>query len=333
MSTPRRGISLTPMETRRDFIVRAAQLADQLGYELFVVPEGWGLDSTLVLTEIALRTENIRLMSGILSVWSRTPGAIAMNAATLSEISEGRYVLGLGASTKALVEGFHGIRFAQPAKQLRDTTKAVRQILQGERSGISADLDARALKLGQAPAPELPIYIAAMGPRAVTVAAEEADGWFPYYVARDRFAGWVPELQEKRESAGDLDAPLTVIAGPNVSVSANEADGRQTAANNLAWYLCAMGDVYAQSVSAQGYADEVDMVLQANPKPSPSHGDIPAEAQILLDQLAVYGAPNKVREELRSWDDAVDVNVLGIAPGIPWPDMEAIIHAGAPDKG
>ena len=154
MSTPRRGISLTPMETRRDVIVRAAELADQLGYELFVVPEGWGLDSTLVLTEIALRTENIRLMSGILSVWSRTPGAIAMNAATLSEISEGRYVLGLGASTKALVEGFHGIRFAQPAKQLRDTTKAVRQILQGERSGISADLDARALKLGQAPAPE-----------------------------------------------------------------------------------------------------------------------------------------------------------------------------------
>ncbi|MEE1556921.1 MAG: LLM class flavin-dependent oxidoreductase, partial [Alphaproteobacteria bacterium] len=138
MSTPRRGISLTPMETRRDVIVRAAELADQLGYELFVVPEGWGLDSTLVLTEIALRTENIRLMSGILSVWSRTPGAIAMNAATLSEISEGRYVLGLGASTKALVEGFHGIRFAQPAKQLRDTTKAVRQILQGERSGISA---------------------------------------------------------------------------------------------------------------------------------------------------------------------------------------------------
>ncbi|MEE1557639.1 MAG: LLM class flavin-dependent oxidoreductase, partial [Alphaproteobacteria bacterium] len=118
-----------------------------------------------------------------------------------------------------------------------------------------------------------------------------------------------------------------------VSVNANEADGRQTAANNLAWYLCAMGDVYAKSVSAQGYADEVDMVLQANPKPSPSHGDIPAEAQILLDQLAVYGAPNKVREELRSWDDAVDVNVLGIAPGIPWPDMEAILHAGAPDKG
>ncbi len=330
MATPRRGISLTPMETRRDVIVRAAALADQLGYELFVVPEGWGLDSTLVLTEIALRTERIQLMSGILSVWSRTPGAIAMNAATLAEISGGRYVLGLGASTKALVEGFHGVPFTQPAKQLRDTTQAVRQILQGERSGISDDLETRALKLGQAPQPELPIYVAAMGPRAVAVAAEEADGWFPYYVARDRFESWVPELQEMRESAGEQDAPLTVIAGPGVSVTAREADGRQAAANNLAWYLCAMGDVYAKSVSAQGYAEEVDMVLQANPKPSPSHGEIPAEAQILLDQLAVYGAPEKVREELEPWDDAVDVTVLGIAPGIPWPDMEAILHAGAP---
>ncbi len=330
MSTPRRGISLTPMETRRDVIVRAAELADRLGYELFVVPEGWGLDSTLVLTEIALRTENIQLMSGILSVWSRTPGALAMNAATLSEISEGRYILGLGASTKALVEGFHGIEFAQPAKQLGETTKAVRRILQGERSEIPDELDSRALKLGQAPQPELPIYIAAMGPRAVTVAAEQADGWFPYYVARDRFESWVPELQAVRESAGDLDAPLTVIAGPNVAVNANEADGRQSAANNLAWYLCAMGDVYAKSVSAQGYADEVELVLQANPKPSPSRGEIPEEAQILLDQLAVYGAQEKVREDLQPWDEVVDINVLGIAPGIPWPDMEAILHAGAP---
>ena len=68
----RRGVGLTPMETRRDVIVRAAVLADQLGYETFAVPEGWGLDSVPVLTEIALRTTAIRLASGVLSVWGRT---------------------------------------------------------------------------------------------------------------------------------------------------------------------------------------------------------------------------------------------------------------------
>ena len=103
MAEQRRGIALTPMETRREVIVEMAILADSLGYELFSVPEGWGFDSTLVLTEIALKTERITVMSGILSVWGRTAGTIAMSAATLADISNGRYILGLGASTKALV--------------------------------------------------------------------------------------------------------------------------------------------------------------------------------------------------------------------------------------
>ena len=115
MTAPRRGVGLTPMETRRDVIVRAAVLADELGYESFAVPEGWGLDSTPVLTEIALRTSAIQVVSGILSVWGRTPAMLAMTAATLHQVSEGRFVLGLGASTKALAEGFHDVAFEHPA--------------------------------------------------------------------------------------------------------------------------------------------------------------------------------------------------------------------------
>ena len=69
MTARRRGVGLTPMETRRDVIVRAAMLADELGYEVFAVPEGWGLDSTPVLAEIALRTARIEVASGVLSVW------------------------------------------------------------------------------------------------------------------------------------------------------------------------------------------------------------------------------------------------------------------------
>jgi Coenzyme F420-dependent N5,N10-methylene tetrahydromethanopterin reductase and related flavin-dependent oxidoreductases len=78
------------METRRDVIVRAAVLADELGYESFSVPEGWGLDSTPVLTEIALRTTRIQIASGVLSVWGRTPATLAMTAATLHQVSAGR---------------------------------------------------------------------------------------------------------------------------------------------------------------------------------------------------------------------------------------------------
>jgi len=188
MADRRRGIQLTPMETRRDVIVRAAVLADSLGYESFSLPEGWGLDSTLGLTEIALRTQRIALVSGILSVWGRTPATLAMSAATLHQISGGRYVLGLGPSTRALVEGFHDVAFHHPADRLRDVTLTVRALLAGERVPLAGARDVHPLRLGQPPVPDLPIWIAAMGPRAVRVAAELADGWMPAWVPRDRFA-------------------------------------------------------------------------------------------------------------------------------------------------
>ena len=132
MTSRRRGVGLTPMETRRDVIVRTAVLADELGYEIFAVPEGWGLDSTPVLTEIALRTTRIHLASGVLSVWGRTPATLAMTAATLHQVCGGRYLLGLGTSTKALAEGFHDTAFEHPAAKLRDAVTKVRALLAGQ---------------------------------------------------------------------------------------------------------------------------------------------------------------------------------------------------------
>ena len=96
MTAGRRAVGLTPMETRRDVIVAAAVLADELGYETFAVPEGWGLDSTPVLAEIALRTSRIQVASGVLSVWGRTPATLAMTAATLHQMSAGTVRAGPG---------------------------------------------------------------------------------------------------------------------------------------------------------------------------------------------------------------------------------------------
>lgn len=330
MSSPRRGIAFTPMETRRDVIVRAAVLADELGYELICVAEGWGFDSTLVLTEISLKTQHIRPMSSILSVWNRSPGTIAMNTATLADISKDRYILGLGASTKTLVEGFHGIPFRNPSAQLRDVVMSVRHILQGERASLPADIETRPLRLGQTPRPSQPIFLAAMGKRAVTVTAELADGWYPAYVTRDYFAGWLPELDQIRQAFGEREQPLTVISGPIVSVHEDEMTARQTVANNLSWYLCAMGDVYAKFVVSQGYEKEVTTILQSNPKPNMNSGNVPQEAQILLDQLTSYGSSEKISEELKQWDKTVDVNVLTMPSGITWDDIETILRAGAP---
>jgi alkanesulfonate monooxygenase SsuD/methylene tetrahydromethanopterin reductase-like flavin-dependent oxidoreductase (luciferase family) len=318
------------METRRDVIVAAAVLADELGYEIFMVPEGWGLDSTPVLTEIALRTARIRLASGVLSVWGRTPATLAMTAATLHHVCEGRYVLGLGASTKALAEGFHDAAFEHPAAKLRDVVTKVRALLAGQPAQLGPVRAARPLRLGQPPAPDLPIWVAALGHHSTQVAAELGDGWIPALVARDRLPCWAARLRQLRDTAAPHARPLTVAAGPITAADENPSAARDIAAACTAWYLGAMGGVYARSVSSQGYAAEVQAIIAANPRPSPRGGIIPPSAQVILDQLAVYGTGDQVREQLQPWEHAADIVTILLPPGMPWPNIEATLLAAAP---
>src|SRR6202046_1624013 len=311
------------METRRDVIVRTAVLADELGYEIFAVPEGWGLDSTPVLTEIALRTARIHLAPGVLSVGGRPPAPLGMPPATLHQVCGGRYLLGLGASTKALAEGFHDTAFEHPAAKLRDAVTKVRALLAGQPARRAHTPAARPLRLGQPPA-ELPIWVAALGHHTTRVAAELGDGWIPALVARDRLPGWAAQLKQLRAAAAPHARPLTVAAGPITAADENAGAARDIAAACPAWYLGAMGE---------GYAAEVQAIIAANPRPSPRGGTIPPSAQVILDQLAAYGTFDQVREQLQPWDHAADIVTILLPPGTPWHTIEATLLAAAPSAG
>jgi alkanesulfonate monooxygenase SsuD/methylene tetrahydromethanopterin reductase-like flavin-dependent oxidoreductase (luciferase family) len=253
-----------------------------------------------------------------------------MTAATLHQLSGGRHVLGLGTSTRALVEGFHDTAFEHPAAKLRSVTAKVRALLAGEPAQLDTVPGARPLRLGQPPAPELPIWLAAMGDRTLAVAAELGDGWFPAMVARDRLAGRVARLGRLRDAAGRQGPAPTIAAGPLTVADDDPGTARGVAASCAAWYLSAMGDVYARFVSDQGYGEEVKAILAANPRPSPRHGAVPAEAQAVLDQLTAYGTPGQVRDRLESWDGVADVVMIGLPPGLPWPAVEATLRAAVP---
>jgi alkanesulfonate monooxygenase SsuD/methylene tetrahydromethanopterin reductase-like flavin-dependent oxidoreductase (luciferase family) len=329
MSARRRGVALTPMETRPEVIVRAAQLADELGYEAFALPEGWGLDSTLLLGELALRTRRITLVSAVLSVWGRTPATLAMTAATLYRLAQGRYVLGLGTSTRALVEGFHDVAFEHPADKLREVATKVRALLAGERARLDHASGARPPRLGQPPAPDVPIWLAAMGERTTRVAAELGDGWIPVFVSPDRLAGRAVELGRARRAAGRPE-PLTVAAGPWTVADADAGAARGVVASCVAWYLSAMGEVYGRTVADQGHGAAVEAVQAANPRPRPGGGVVPDEGRVLLDEYTAHGTPAQVRDQLERWDGAADLTLIGLPPGMPWDTIEATLRAAAP---
>lgn len=324
MTVGRRSIALTPMETRREVIVEMACRAERLGYEVFMLPEGWGFDSTVLLAEIATKTSKINLVAGILSIWGRTPGQIAMAASTLHELSGGRFILGLGASTPLLAEGFHDVDFNRPARALEATLRGVRNLLSGGRAILGENRTARPLRLMTGPA-DVPIWIGALGPKTIDLTTRAADGWIPVYATFDHLSTVRPDLASIRAEAGEMTAPLLITCGPTVGIG----DPAKAEAM-LAYYLCAMGDGYANFVSAQGYSDEVAALRAANPKPSLSEYDFPTESRVLLDQLVVSGEPDAVRHGLLKWDEVVDLQMITMTPGDSWENIERRLEVCAP---
>ncbi len=315
----RRALGFTPMETSREVIVEAAVLAEQCGYEAVVVPEGWGLDAPSVLTEIALRTTRLRLVTGVLSVWGRTPATIAMTAATIDQISGGRFTLGLGASTPPLAERFHGARFTAPTDRLQRVLLDVRTLLRGGRvTGVDGN---PGLRLGQPARPDLPIWVAGLGPRSERVATRLADAWFPMMLPRDAVAA-------RRRSAADGAGAAAFVTGV-VAQAGPRASARRHAAQLVGWYLLGMGPFYGELAAASGFATEVAALRAANPRPAPGAVRWPAASEPLLDQLAVCGSPEEVAAGLEAWDRLADLVVVGVAPG-PLESVAATVEAAAP---
>src|SRR6202044_3725773 len=203
----------------RKTYLRAAQLADELGYHSFWLPEAWGYEVFSLLAEIAVSTKRIQLGTGIINVFSRTPGLIAMSAATVDEISEGRLILGLGTSGKNVIEGFHGRPFDKPLSQVRDVIRVTRTLLAGQKlSDAGATLaQYRPFKLEmKAPRPGIPIYVAALKQKAIEQIGECADGWIPTFWPYDKLSegrSWIAAgaARAGRDASKIVTAPFTTL--------------------------------------------------------------------------------------------------------------------------
>lgn len=315
------GVSVMPLETRREAIIGLATEADRLGYDGFFMPETWAYDMTVLLAEAAMRTSRITVGSGILGIWNRSAATIAMAAATLHALSGGRFVLGLGASTPQLAEGLHDTPFEPPAPRMRRIVTQVRALLRGERIPLAVTPHARALKLNVPPAPDVPIHVAALGDAMTRLAGELADAWAPFLYPRAQLATGVDRLREGAARGGHPERVAEVHPSLPTVVTDTEDAARAGAAWFVAFYVTTMGAVYRDSLTRQGYGAQVEAVLAANaPKFT---GAVPPEADELLEQLIVFGTPAAARRRLERWQAAgAQGSVLLLRPNLT-PDERA----------
>ena len=321
MSAPRLAVTVMPLENRREIILSLATSAERSGYDAFFMPESWSWDMTVLLAEIAARTHHITLGAGILGIWGRSPATTAMAAATLAVASGGRFVLGLGTSTPQLAEGLHDVPFATPLGRMRRTVTQVRALLRGERVPLSSPTGARPLKLNLPPCPPVPIYLAALGPDSTRLAGELADGWMPFFYPVSRLDAGVALMREGAARAARQGVPSIIPAIPTV-VAADAATARQGAAWVLAFYLTTMGAIYRDSLTRLGFGKEVAAVLAANtPKPA---GIVPPDAEVLLEEVTVFGTPPEARRRLERWYAAGAAMPLLLLPPNMTPEQMAL---------
>jgi F420-dependent oxidoreductase-like protein len=317
----------------RKLYLRAAQLADDLGYDSFWIPEAWGYEVFSLLAEVAVSTKRIKLGTGIVNVFSRTPALIAMSAATLDEMSGGRFILGIGTSGAKVIEGFHGRPFTKPLTQVRDVVKVVRAMLSGRKlSEAGAELaDYRPFRLEVKPVrADVPIYVAALKQKAIESIGECADGWMPAFWPYERLEegrAWVAAgaARAGRDPKAIVTAPFTTVIPLGLEA------GGQMAKQLISFYIGGMGDYYIELLSRFGFGEECKRIADLYADKTTRAQAADAVPQRMIEALTIAGDPQACIDEIRRRRGfGLDVPLLNLPTNMPWEMVEAFIVAMAP---
>jgi alkanesulfonate monooxygenase SsuD/methylene tetrahydromethanopterin reductase-like flavin-dependent oxidoreductase (luciferase family) len=317
------GVGFTPFEHRLDVIERVAAHAELRGLSFVSVAEAMTLAAPIVLARLAERTRHIGLSTGVLSVWSRTPATMALTAAQLQRQSAGRFVLGLGASTPPIVEGFHGQSWQTPLDRLEQTCVAVRALLRGERLPAAAQ-GGRPLQLGCPPEIPVPIALAAITAPSIRLVGALADQWLPFLLP---MAGLDAGRDLIAAAAADHRRSTlpTVTAAVPVALAPDQEGAARIAARWLFTYATRMGPVYPRVLRAHGYHRELDALLEANS--DPRHPVLPSQATRLAEDVLMFGTYNDAPELCRRWQAHTDAIALVTPFGVAAEDLMATIDA------
>ena len=320
-----------------DDLVDYTQEADKLGVDQAWSAEAWGMDAIVPLAYLAAKTEKIKLGTGILQISSRVPSMMAMTAQSLDTVSKGRFILGLGVSGPQVVEGLHGASFAKPLSRLRECVEILRIALAGEKIAFEGEHyllprpggEGKAIRLSQPPRPELPIYLATLGPKSLQMTGELANGWLGTCFLPEHASVFLDDLSTGTKKAGRSLNDIDIQAGGYFEIS-DDVDGLINKLRpGMAFTLGAMGSAktnfYNDAYCRAGYEDvakEVQGLWVAGNRDEAIR-QVPDE---LITMSNFIGTQSMVEERLEAFK-AAGVNTLRISTGgATWKERTAALE-------
>lgn len=303
--------------------LQRVERAESLGYESVYTTHIAGRDSLIVLAAYASRTERIRLGTGVLPIYSRTPVATAQAAATIDELSAGRMVLGLGVAHQVTVENWFGNTIGKPVAEMREYAGAVRAMLRGEDPPAGEKFPTRFRFMGYEPRADLPIYIAALSPAMLRLAGQIGDGVMLWLCNPDYIREVVvPEVTTGRERAGKELEGFDIVAAVPAAVTDDPDTAHASLRSDLIPYFSL--PFYRAMIERSGYGDEIGAFDEAMKR-----GDTEAASAAISDrflgQLAAVGNATDAEASVRRYLEAGATSpCLG---GVPRTDFDVTLKA------
>jgi F420-dependent oxidoreductase-like protein len=305
--------------------IQLVKEAESVGFDSVWAAEAYGSDTATILAWIAAQTEKIRLGSAIFQMPGRTPAMTAMTAATIDQLSNGRMILGIGSSGPQVAEGWHGQPFARQLKRTREYVEILRKALAREKLQYEGETYVLPLPDGPGKAlhlmidtvqDEVPIYIAAIGPKNTTLTGEIADGWIPTFFSPEHVGDARKLLEEGAAKSGRSLENFDIAPMVNVSIDDDIDRARDSMRPVLALYVGGMGsrekNFYNALVRRYGFEEAAEEVqnLYLDGKKEEAAAALPAD---LIDMTSICGPRDRVKERIEVYRDA-GVGTLMISP-------------------
>jgi F420-dependent oxidoreductase-like protein len=318
-----------------DDLITVAKLADRLGYDTFFTGESWGRDALTILTAVACHTTNLRVGTGILPVFSRTPALIAQSIASLDLISNGRATLGLGTSGKIVIEDWHGLPFQRPLERTREYIEIIRQALGGGPVNHDGNFfQLSKFRMGVTPVQErIPIYLASLGPKNLALTGQMADGWLPIWMHYQLLPKLTEPIATAAAEAG-RDMSQITVAPQTMCYTTDDpqelADVQGQVRAHMAYYIAGMGTYYYDLFCRSGFQTEADAVREAW-----ANRERDKAAQAISDQMlegiAILGDAATCRSRLeRLRKSGADMPVVAFPHGSSMEGVKRTLEALAP---
>jgi alkanesulfonate monooxygenase SsuD/methylene tetrahydromethanopterin reductase-like flavin-dependent oxidoreductase (luciferase family) len=302
----RLGFSLGSLLSVQEIFDCAKTLNDYSADSIWI-PETWGMDCCSILSQVSNITKKPRLGSSVINIYSRSPALVAMSSVTLDTLSNGRFMLGLGTSSKAIVEDWHGLEFSNPLGRMREYVEIIRLVMSGQKvsyNGKFFNLQNFGLLI-KPPRTRIPIYLAAINKKMVELAWDVADGVIFYLRPLPELKTIIATMQSKKKI--DVTCQLITCVSDDSEKAINRA--KQT----VAFYV-SVGEIYREFLASNGFKKET-MVIFEEYKKNGLKGNHVFVTDEMVHSLTICGTPEDVRKKMPKFIKAgIDLPILQFNP-------------------